>query len=610
MQLYVDKNTDQMRSTFIAFGLAELLYRIPPLQSNHRVTIYDYGSCYGIASTVAADELTQNVVDTGFLKPLLPAISKPLTARERSQLEAGQKTEAELLRKYLPQGYETLGGTHIKYGEEKKIFDAHRKYRPKKNDTRDEDSPPAPHRDFPVWAHLNSYFGKGSAMRVGYPGLVHSWHAHQGGNAFSLWQLIQYCYGSFPNMVEQCSLHWEQEVFPHLQYADQELATQTSALAIVSPSTSKGASSISGFNRLVEDTPTGFWLELYFAFAGFMSFAMPFSVGGDVVTYYPLPTEIDLTSLHRINDAHRNSSTVRRLYSYSNTLPRAKLDVLNQISFYTNMVGQFIEQYNDGTLPEGTSIDAIKGVVGFYYKDISSQIPFDETLFAVPAWLPLQLTPEVLEQAYKTLDSHYKLIYALRGRPPKYQITADELSILESYRRYMTHGDADDWIRFAIRYGMYRFRNVTEMSLPVLSLQLFEESFPMVINDRKDYRPILDNPGFQKIAGAIGYCTSYARYKKDVQKDRTFPFKVRHGLGDDLMRNAHDPELFLLDLSTFIHDYRRESINVQANTGKSRSEIEPQDIHDVTGLVADYGSRIVAHLLVATGYAARFRTEN
>lgn len=132
----------------------------------------------------------------------------------------------------------------------------------------------------------------------------------------------------------------------------------------------------------------------------------------------------------------------------------------------------------------------------------------------------------------------------------------------------------------------------------------------MTLNDRKDYRPILDNPGFQKIAGAINYCTSYSRYKKDVQKDRTFPYKVRHGLGDDLLRNAHNPELFLLDLSDFIHDYRRESINVHANTGKTRTEIEPDDIHEITGLIAQFGSRIVAHLLVATGYAARFGSDS
>ena len=125
-------------------------------------------------------------------------------------------------------------------------------------------------------------------------------------------------------------------------------------------------------------------------------------------------------------------------------------------------------------------------------------------------------------------------------------------------------------------------------------------------SDRADYRSILNDEGFTQIAEAISYCTGYSRYMRNVRKDRTFPFRARHGLGDDLLRNAHNPELFLEELSRFVHDYRRESISVQAQTGQTRTEITPDDLNKVVELVAIYGSRIVAHLLVASGYAARF----
>lgn len=617
-QLYVDKNTDLMRSTFIAVGLAELLDKIPRRKVGREgarsapqvVTLHDQGSCYVIQSALSVEMLTEAIQSRGFLPPLLPAISKPLTKKEQELLEQGKSSEEELLLKYIPRRFEDIGGRRVDYKEEKDIYEIYRKYRPKKEAPREEDGPKEPHPDFPVWAHLNSYFGKGSAMRTGYPGVLHAWNAHRDDVALALWELILSCYGNFPNATAEAQVTWEQNLKPLLAYNDYPLSTEISALAVVSPSTSKGVSAASGFNRLTEDTPSEFWLEMYFAFAGFMNIAMPYNIGNDVVTYYPIPRSITLKALQAIMQQHRKSTDTRRLYIYSNSLPRIKLDVLSQITFYKNMVDHFIEGMNDGTLPDDFPLDSISSIVGYYYKNVSTQIPFDETHFALPAWLPEEANPELLNDTKEILENHYRLIEGVRGRPPRYQITGDELALIDSYRRYLTQGKAEDWVRFAIQFGMYRFRNMTEMRLPLLTIQLFKESLPMVLNDRKDYRPILENPGFQAIAGAINYCTSYSRYKKDVQKDRTFPFKVRHGLGDDLLRNAHNPELFLSDLSDFIHDYRRESISVHANTGKTRSEIEADHIYDVTALVAEYGSRIVAHLLVATGYAARFGTEN
>jgi len=604
LQLYVDKNTDLMRATFIAVGLAELLYQIPPPNSGQQVTITDQGSCYVISSHLSADELTAIVGQRGYLPALLPAISKPLTGKERRRVEAGE-SEAEMLLKYVPRGF---SGEHVKYGEHKQAFEIFRKYRPPKDGNRDEDAPQPPHPDFPVWAHLCSYFGKGSAMRVGYPAVVHAWHAHQGDAASALWDLITYCYGDFPNAVDEAQIGWQTHLRDALQYADYPLQTTVSALAVVSPSTSKGVSAEAGFNRLVEDTPGAFWLEMYFGFAGFLQVGMPYTIGSDVLTFYPLPRQITRQGLHDIMRHHRASGTAQRLYTYSNGLPRAKLDVLSHLTFYQNMVAHYLAAIDDGTLPPGVTLDAVSGLVGYYYKNISTQIPFDETTFALPPWLPRQPDEGMLSEAKRLLEDHRKLIEMIRGRPPKYAMTADEMHLIEQYRRYLTRGSAEDWIQFAIACGLYRFRNMADMRTPTLSLTLFKESFPMTqsTSDRADYRPILDNPGFKKIADAISYCTGYSRYIRDVQNDRTFPFKVRHGLGDDLLRNAHNPELFMLDLSRFVHDYRRESMNVQANTGKTRTEIEPQDLHEVTGLVATHGSRIVAHLLVASGYAARF----
>ncbi|HRF98472.1 MAG TPA: hypothetical protein PLZ51_24865, partial [Aggregatilineales bacterium] len=71
-------------------------------------------------------------------------------------------------------------------------------------------------------------------------------------------------------------------------------------------------------------------------------------------------------------------------------------------------------------------------------------------------------------------------------------------------------------------------------------------------------------------------CTVQAQYRSG--KDKSYPFNVRYGLGDDLLRQAHSPAEFLGELNKFLHDYARESGNVQADTGQSRSFYTDSDL--------------------------------
>jgi len=603
MELFVDKDVDLMRSTFVAVGIAKLLDRIPPNNTRHEVRIEDQGGCYLITCSLDVDTMTHYVeesYETG-LPPLLPAIRKPYSAKEQKLIDNGTP-EAEVKLKYVPRDFPK--DMEIDYGREKQISDDARKARRKKNESREEGEIPPAKSDFPVWAHLCSYFVKGAAMRVGYPSIIHTWYAHQDNMATELWKLILYSYGEYPNRISEARDIWHKEFRKTITYDDYKLSTDLSSLAIVSPSTSKGVSDLAGYNSLSENTPNTFWLEMYFAFTGYMTIAMPYNVGSDVTTFYPLPNGIHIVALQGIITKYRDS-TISSLYRFSNQMNRAKLDVLNHIIYYQNMVEHYIDSINDGTLPEDFPLDAISGIVGFYYKDISTQIPFDETRFTLPAWMDKTMSLDRLYHAKDILENHHKLVSAIRGKPPKYQLTADELHLLDLYRRYTTHGQSMDWIRFTIAYSQYRFRIMTEVrGFPILSLAILKESLPM--NDKQDYSGILEDPHFQKVADAINYCTVYARYKKDVQQDSTFFYKVRHGLGDDLLRNAHDPARFITDLSKFIHDYHRESMNVQVDNNTTRASVEPSDIHAITELIAQYGSNIVAHLLVASGYASRF----
>lgn len=606
--LYVEKDTDLMRSTFIAYGLADLLWRMQEPGSGVDVVITDLGSAYQLEAPTSREEILAWVGEHG-LPPLLPPIVKPLSEKERKAVEAGTPL-GEVLRKYVPVGFRPED--IVDYGAQKDAAAETRQAR--KGKTRQEGDAPQRHPDFPLWAHLCSYFGKGSAMRIGYPLVLHAWYSHQGEAALALCEMLLDGYGSFPNPLDDMHDEWLTTIKPALAYPDFErfgwggAAADVSALSIVSPSTAQGSYTSHGARSLNTDTPDVFWLEVYLAFAGFMVAGMPYNAGKDVMLYYPLPRRIRFTRLRNILMKYRQSQEVYRLYDLSNFMPRAKVDVLCEINFYSSMVEHFLDNPTNAR-----RIDAIHGVVGYYYKDISSHIPFDDTTFAFPAWLSPSAEPAALEAALDILkgreDSetsqkrpgHADLINALRGD------YAEELIILNHYRRFAAQGRAEDWIEFAIGYSQHRFNLMKDSGwMPHLHLDLMEKT--MMNNtstEYRDYTPIFENPGFQNIANAIRSCTVQLRYFKDVRKEPS-PFKVRHGLGDDLRRRAHNADDFIEDLTGFVHDYLRESSNVQANTGDTRPFITDQDLMDVIGLFPEYGSKVVANLLVAAGYASDF----
>ncbi len=596
--LYVDKDTDQMRSTLIAFGLADLFYNVDEPGSGVDVMIRDMGGAYRLEVNRTREEILALVQKRG-LPQLLPAILKPPSAGEEKRIEDGEPLE-EIQRKYRPTGFPS---NHvIDYGEEKAKAEETRKA--KKSKVREEGGVPQRPPEYPLWAHLCSYFGKGSAMRIGYPLVIHAWYAHQGAAGEALCDLILNCYGVFPNLVEAAREYWRDTLKPQLNYPDFDLfgwekstMADISALSIVSPTTAQGSYTTTGARVLNTGTPEIFWLEVYLAFVGYMAVGMPYNSGGDALLYYPLPREIRFSRVRHIAQQYRQSPDVGELYGYSNVMPRAKVDALSQNSYYQSMV----EHYRENP-PERKRINAISGLVGYYYKDISTQIPFDETTFALPAWLPLESDRAWLGQALEVLKAHRDLIKTIRGD------YAEELAILTHYRRFLTYGDPDDWIEFAIAYSQHRFNKMVDSGwMSHLNLEIVEKT--LMNNTHKDYRPVLENEGFRSIANAIRSCTVQLRYFKDVKKQQ-IAFKVRHGLGDDLRRRAHNADDFIEDLSSFVHDYMRESSSVQVNTGETRPFITDDDLYQVIALINEFGSRVVANLLVAAGYASHFEHKN
>ena len=126
--------------------------------------------------------------------------------------------------------------------------------------------------------------------------------------------------------------------------------------------------------------------------------------------------------------------------------------------------------------------------------------------------------------------------------------------------------------------------------------------------NRKELRPIVENPGFQNMAYAIRHSTVIPQARK--ARGQPILYDIRYGLGAELKRKATVRDEFVAALMDFAQSYNQENAQTLEHTGQQmRRDLRTSDIEAVVGLIDEYGSEVVAHLLIAYGYAREPREE-
>lgn len=128
------------------------------------------------------------------------------------------------------------------------------------------------------------------------------------------------------------------------------------------------------------------------------------------------------------------------------------------------------------------------------------------------------------------------------------------------------------------------------------------------MTNRKDLSPIVENPGFQNIAYAIRHATIIPQTRKANKQDNLY--EVRYGLGAELKRKGTVRNEFIAALTDFVHSYNQENVQKLESKGHQlRKDVRTADIAEVVRLVDEYGSEVIANLLIAYGYAREPRDE-
>jgi len=110
------------------------------------------------------------------------------------------------------------------------------------------------------------------------------------------------------------------------------------------------------------------------------------------------------------------------------------------------------------------------------------------------------------------------------------------------------------------------------------------------------------------VAYAIRHATIVPQTRKANGQENLY--EVRYGLGAELKRKGTVRDEFVAALTDFIQSYNQENVQKLESRGQQmRRDVRTTDIVEVVRLIDEYGSEVVANLLIAYGYAREPREE-
>lgn len=293
-----------------------------------------------------------------------------------------------------------------------------------------------------------------------------------------------------------------------------------------------------------------------------------------------------------------------------------KLDVICVLLFSKSWL-----EYVEAAWQEEDDFDILGApehvVAGFHvahFKPLSDKAytMVNQSFLSLPNWSGNLQTRADVVAVQRIIDEHLNVTRGID------ETHSDGFELLRRYRDFVSGGNWDTFLDFAVSYGDYMLRDrheAAQQNRPsrVWQFTLFNLE-ELMMRNKMDFAAIVQDRGFRNVARAIRQSTVQAQYFRHQRNDRRYD--IRYGLGQELARKAYNEGEFIVALGDFLLKYNAESAQVEENAARQhggnipeevrktlRSRISETDVNAVLSLIDVYGSELVAHLLVACGYS-------
>ncbi|RLC60019.1 MAG: hypothetical protein DRI80_11575 [Chloroflexota bacterium] len=356
----------------------------------------------------------------------------------------------------------------------------------------------------------------------------------------------------------------------------------------------------------------GFWLLEYVKAAGLWAVAAPQPVRPPKKTltardWQRADWKVYVLSPLRLS-FHTHREVVREFRQVLNPETSIKLDIIYVLLFVRSWL-EYLEATHqdnldfdiDPTLAVPENVVAGFHVAQFKLLSRNAYTMVNLSFLDLPRWTGQPETRADVLALKEVIDEHLDVIRGIdEGR-------SDGYNLLRAYRDFVAGNKWDAFYDFAVGYSHEIMRRLNEGDrwVPTFSPSRLRR---LIMASNKPLLPIVQNTGFQNVAYAIRHSTVIPQGRKARGLDTLYD--VRYGLGAELKRKATVRDEFVVALSNFMQTYNQENAQVLENTKQQmRRDLRTPDIEEVVRLVDEYGSEVVANLLVAFGYAREPREE-
>ncbi len=597
--LYSDNDTDTFADALKAAGVAEVAYvwlrRLG--RSAEGIALEDLGDYFRIALPAPLDEAAITQIDGSF-----PA------GRGKFLLSRKQMEKATKAGRVADDGF-----PYDDEQENRKVYSQRRAmlspadralFNKNPQDERFGDlGMLRPHADLSLYVYINHF-----KVADGYNGLLSQW----------LGTTPEEFRANLRAFLETFS------VYPNASPHGAERRSEVTLLQLTNPVSGKGGNAPKA-NALSIGNLSGNWLGEYLKFVGLFTIAAPFMVrdSKDRKTYVLHPTKLPLSELRTVMERFRASL-------YSST--PVKLDILASLRFTRTLV----EAMRDALVAASTTgapdpfealfgekppiKDVARGFDVAFYKDMgSAYATMNLATINLPDWLRPATTTAEADATLALLEEHERVIANVKlvkriGGLTKEEEGSEELELLRRYRDFLSGREVLRFFDFAARYGGYALAKRHRQ--PALFMGQFTttgmDTLMAQMSNSEKLSPILSAPGFKAIAKAIRRATVTAQFYASQRGEPSYPFEVRYGLGQELLRSAAYPQQFLGALSVFVQAYSAENARIEERIARKslpdidrfhRPLIGEEHLDEIVKLVDTYGSDVICKMLVAYGYA-------
>ncbi len=217
----------------------------------------------------------------------------------------------------------------------------------------------------------------------------------------------------------------------------------------------------------------------------------------------------------------------------------------------------------------------------------------------LPGWISPQNSQELIDYQ-NVLNEHLLIISTLSTEE-------GHSELLAAYRDFITGTNLSHFFGFQVSYADYIVKRLADAKakpprlFSLNGLNLMMKNFNHRQNDQElNLTEITEDPGFLRIAKAINSATVYAG-KDEHGWDRIY------GLAQRLSSQAGSKKDFIIELSIFLASYENENLRIDEELKKKgkprRIWTTKDDLDRVINLIENFGSSLVANLLIAYGYA-------